>query len=106
MLTVEHWCMFLWRLIYNSLILFVSLIFSCISLPQLPAIHTHILQRVVLVCSRRQWETNNVSLVPMARSLTLTGLVASVHLATLDLRVAVRATPFPKYRKKSLVILA
>ncbi|CAI8022760.1 hypothetical protein GBAR_LOCUS13332 [Geodia barretti] len=34
----------------------------------------------------------------MARSLTLTGLVASVHLATLDLRVAVRATPFPKYQ--------
>ena len=39
----------------------------------------------------------------MARSLTLTGLVAGVHLATLDLRVAVRATPFPKYRKKFFV---
>ena len=61
--------------------------------------HTHILQRVVLVCSRRQWETNNVRPVPMARSLTLAGLVAGVHLATLDLRVAVRATPFAKHRK-------
>ena len=35
----------------------------------------------------------------MARSLTLAGLVAGVHLATLDLRVAVRATPFAKHRK-------
>ena len=39
----------------------------------------------------------------MARSLTLAGLVAGVHLATLDLRVAVRATPFPKHRKKFFV---
>ena len=47
-----------------------------------------------------------MSLVPMARSLTLAGLVAGVHLATLDLRVAVRATPFPKHHKNSLLILA
>ena len=37
--------------------------------------------------------------VPMAWFLTLTELVVGVHLATLDLHVPVRATPFPNIVK-------